>query len=413
MSLLLLTILIGVHGFEIPDQTDLEWVAPGYQIEEIVINPYDYVQSIGETTPSVACYVFFPNPEEDFWRIIIVGKDKLVVLQEDWESPFELNLPFDAVGAVFSRSGKYVIIREGTYTNDQAIRVNIETGEVTYFDPTPDNIQCGLLLADDGAVLGVLNNGFVDFSDDLYSADILEYDNLSARHIGYSADCRIIVLENVKDRPREIMAFDRDGMNLWSIDIGEISVSSWITVSSSGNYALVPSTSDGIKLIDATSGDILTDILPGCQSAFTCMTVDGFHLAIASALSPGTRPNDLILATLESLHRSDSRKEYIAETGWAYTPVGISSDGDCLLSISQTGPPGGSRLGLINNNGEVIWYSKYWDRLFNVFSISPNFYNLDINLRSIIRELAPGGSCLIYMDKCTGNIHIVSLIDEV
>ncbi|MCK4506370.1 MAG: hypothetical protein KAW14_12215 [Candidatus Aegiribacteria sp.] len=410
MLFVILAIVVGSHGFEILDQTDQEWVAPGYQIEETVINPFDYVESIGQSTPSVACYAFFPNPEDEtVWRLIIVGRDKLVVLQEDWESPFELNLPFDTVGAVFSRNGRYVIVREGTYTNDQAMLINIDSVEVSYFDPTPDDTKCGLVLADNGTVAGVGHDFLIDFSLDLKSSEVREYTDLYIRNIGISADSRIIVLENVIDRPREIMAFDWDGRFLWTVDIGDRTVVDPLAVSSDGSFAAASFTSDGFMLLDGITGRILTEQFVGYQSSYASISSDGSRLAIPTALSIDGRPDNMILAITDDLCRSGTLEEYRPQPGWGYSPKDINNNGECLITIFRTSSPWDSRLGLVDRNGELIWCSELWTGSEHNFSIAPNYYNIDLRLRSILGQISPVGSCAVYMDKDTGYIHILNV----
>jgi hypothetical protein len=417
MLLILLTTLIASQGWEIIDQTDEEWASPEVQFDETVINPWDYVQSIHDDIHSVACHAFFTQTDGGFkWRLIIVGKDKLVVLQ-DWIVFLELNLPFDACGAVFSRNGQYSIVEGWTYEEDsppeaKALLVRIDNGETTIFDPEPDDTACGLLLADDGTVVGVGRDFFIDYSPDLISTEIHDYEDLYIRHIGFSADSRVIILENVVDRPREILAFDWGGRLLWTTDIGDRTLANPVEVSMDGSLVGASFIHQGFMLLDGMTGEVLTEQFAGCQSSMAAISPDGSLIAIPTAfhpeLHPVEQPDNLFLASVEELCASGSGEEILPPEGWGYTVGGISNTGEILICAFQSASPWDKKLALVDRNGELIWCSRVWSREEHKFTISPSFYNIDARLRSILYNISPDGSLVVYMDRETGHIHILS-----
>ncbi|MCK4506369.1 MAG: hypothetical protein KAW14_12210, partial [Candidatus Aegiribacteria sp.] len=277
------------------------------------------------------------------------------------------------------------------------------------FDPTPDDTRCGLVLADNGTVAGVGHDFLIDFSSDLMSAEIREYADLYIRNIGISADSRIIVLENVIDRPREIMAFDWDGRLLWTVDIGDKTVVCPIAVSMDGSLSAVTFASDGFILMDGATGEVLAEQYPGCQASYVSISADGSHLAFPTALQIGDRPYNMVLTHTEELNRSGTGQEFLPEEGYRYNPSDVNNTGYCLFSIFRIGASDYTKLGLIDSDGDLIWCSRVMNGLNREFSIAPNYYNIEIKLRSILRIITPSGSIFIYMDSETGNIHINSI----
>ena len=78
---------------DVLDNTDGEWIAPGYTVsEDILINPFDYVTNIENHPKNIACYAFFVDTEDgEMWRVVIVGSNRMVVLQENRENQMVIN----------------------------------------------------------------------------------------------------------------------------------------------------------------------------------------------------------------------------------------------------------------------------------------------------------------------------------
>jgi len=88
MLLIFMTALSVIPGWEIIDQTDEDWIAPGYSVATLhQIDPVEYAgSSMSETMDvlSIQCYsVFIDTPDGEKWQVILLFGDKLVLLQED------------------------------------------------------------------------------------------------------------------------------------------------------------------------------------------------------------------------------------------------------------------------------------------------------------------------------------------
>ncbi len=152
---LLLMALIGITTTQpaILDQTDEEWTAPGYNvIEEVSINPLDYGEPIswGENcngpTASIGCQGFFvPTENGEKWRIIMLLKDKIVVLQEGEEAR-EILLTCSPRGIIYSRNGNYALIVGSVLDSSREAIYSIEAEfvDIDYDSSVGFSMQAGL-----------------------------------------------------------------------------------------------------------------------------------------------------------------------------------------------------------------------------------------------------------------------------
>ena len=285
---------------DILDNTDGEWIAPGYSVtERVLIDPYDYVTAIENDPRNIACQAFFVDTElGEKWRVIIVGSDKLVILQEDWEAPMEVILPFSAYGAIYSRGGHFVIVRDGIADMhlDQALYVDIDRNITKYFDPTPDGRwRNGMAVSDNGVVTAIGKDYIIDFDENLALSSIREYEETHFRFRCTSATDEIIVMENVYDRPREILAFDWNGNRLWEVDMGERTVVTQFAVSEDGSLVGASFTRNGISVIDGNTGRILWERYDGMQASRIAFSPDCTHMAIPVPLEVGELPNNFVI----------------------------------------------------------------------------------------------------------------------
>ena len=90
------------------DNTDGEWVAPGYEvITELDFDPLEYVDDVQ------AAQAFFMDTDEgEKLRLILVGDNRVLVFDEPWDDYRECSLElFERIkGITFSRNGRFIAI---------------------------------------------------------------------------------------------------------------------------------------------------------------------------------------------------------------------------------------------------------------------------------------------------------------
>ncbi len=106
-----------------PSETD--WTAPGVEVEELACidllaygEPINWPNDRSDNT-HLACQVFFVETDEGIkWRVDIVYRDKVVMLEQDSE-PVEFYPGFnDCRYAIFSANGRYVMVGAEIGTED-------------------------------------------------------------------------------------------------------------------------------------------------------------------------------------------------------------------------------------------------------------------------------------------------------
>jgi hypothetical protein len=323
-----------------------------------------------------------------------------------------MSFPFEAAGAVFSRNGSYTIIREGEHQDEQAILVDLSSGETQFFDPTPDGHICGLLLADTGDIVGVGTNYFLVFNPGLSAAEYIEYPDFSLRHLGMSAGTEILVFEDVFDSPREIRAFDWDGKPRWSIETGQMALANNLAVSDDGSLVGASFITDGFKVIDGSTGAILRDEFPGQQTSVASISQNSSRILVPEISSPSQVLRSLSVNPQGSQLEIDIDTDFEPQSGWGFATGDVCNSGSCLISAYINGPPGDDRLALIDEMGALVWCSRLWSRTERNYTISPNYYNSDYRLRTVLNRLSPDGSLIAYMDRETGQIHIIRISSD-
>ncbi len=348
---------------DILDNVDGEWIAPGYTIsEKILINPYDYVTVIENDPRNIACQAFFVDTEDgEMWRVIMVGSDKLVILQEDWENPMEVILPFSAYGAIYSRGGHFVIVRDGTADSnlDQALYVDIDRNTTKHFDPTPDGRwRHGIVVSDNGVIAGIGKDYIIDFDENLALSSIREYEDTYFRYRCTSATDEIIVMENVYERPREILAFDWDGNLLWETDTGERTVVTQFAVSDAGSLVGASFVENGIAVIDGNTGRILWERYDGMQASGIAFSPDGTHMAIPVPLEIGGPPYNFVITDTGNRFDDSDKIWCIPSRKWYFLyPDIINNDTNVLFHSQDVECLQIRRMCMLDSDGILLWSS--------------------------------------------------------
>jgi len=408
---LLLMALIGITTTQpgILDQTDEEWTAPGYRvIEEVSINPLDYGEAVswGENcngpTASIGCQGFFiPTEDGEKWRIVMLLKDKLVVLQED-EEVRDIPLTCSPLGIIYSRNGQYaLVLGEVTSGSRSAIYarkteyINIDTGEVRQFEPMQNTGWTGMqFVNDDGSIYrwGSTAGNLLEyydsdlnlvFSNALYFSPYGQY--------SHASDGSIIIFTRYK----YISAFNRECQLLWEMESEQIPTGSPM-VSADGSFVLLSTRSGGgLECFDGHTGELLwSEMETGTTAPVPSVSGHGW------AVTFGNR--GLLFGSDADSKTSINYLRYPAETWDHGVPVAVASNGTCL-SEAVSLPPEYQNSNLIkliysNEEGKICWISSP----FSVASSPLNIHTLNNNYENELgagtSSIQSGGERFIYSD---------------
>ena len=408
VSYLIIALLgITVTQPNILDQTDEEWTAPGYRvIEEVSINPLDYGEPVswGENcngpTASIGCQGFFiPTENGEKWRIILLLKDKLVVLQED-EEPRDISLTCSPLGIIYSRNGRYaLVLGEITSGSRSAIYarkteyINIDTGEVRQFEPMQNSGWTGMqFVNDDGSI----------YRWDYTAVNLLEYYDPDLNLVfsretniawgsrwGHASGGSVIVF---LEAGNVLRVYSNTGELLWEREL-DVNLPSNPLVSANGLVVLL-ATSYGLECYEGSTGELLWE-------EYETGTLAPVPSVSGRAWAVLLRGRGLVFGEDVASRESIIDIRYPARS-WSHgVPAAIATTNRAVLVICGSLPPeyqngNLSKLIYVNDNGVIVWVST----LFSVASSPLNINrsdNVEVELR-LGSSIQADGKRFIYSD---------------
>jgi hypothetical protein len=346
-ALLLFASLIAA-GFEILDTTDDEWTAPGYQVtEEAVIDPLDYGEPfLQEGSPAIGLDLSFVGEDSaEAWRVVFVLDEKVVVLQQD-EEPVEIPVDLGIEYCRFSSSGRYLVVHDGAdqYTGRNAARIDVDTGEVRYFDSQP------------GGALGprnmvVSNTGSLLFGWNFFDEDL----NPTGRGPDIYRPMAPVSSPNgtywaATNFGSTVYLLDRSGTSIcWTRDAGT-TLSSEMVFSPDERLLAVP-VHTGLEVWDVATGETVwrdesgkVGSTPIFDRSSHRMWYSNYAFDLPEALLAGSA--------------SITIPEYDgAYSHWRL----IAASGDLVMIQPERRNPNMRRRALIDTDGVVLWASKAWE----------------------------------------------------
>ncbi len=273
--LLMALVVFGVTLNEttILDTTEGEWVAPGYvAVEEATIDPMDYdaepmgVDGRMDGAIRLACLGFFVETDEgEKWRVVMVFKDKIIVVQKDTETK-EIPLSISGQGAFFSKGGRYVLVHEGIYGSIANELINIDEGTSEPFDYGLSDGVTFTWVGDDGTVLTHLTQdrhpgeyGLLSFYNHSELVNTVEG---SFAGVSMSQDGSLIICGGYPAIDPLIdyaaIAFDSEGNRLWifELDIDMHLHPSGVAIAPDGKYVIINGNA-GLECYSGTEGIFL------------------------------------------------------------------------------------------------------------------------------------------------------------
>ncbi len=237
------------------ENTDGQWIAPGYRIaEELILDPGDYgtpLLDFNGTRNVIGFQSFFVDtPDGEKWRLVLAYEGEVVVLQEDTE-PRSFEIEKSSTYMLNSPNGRYVLLglKEEEQTQEEmilygitpperrAVLLDVETGNQV----TTTGLTGSLLIANDGCMVGIHNNSlhFYDSSFNLLNSTFNSIMQTSHTPTSYASDGSLFVRqyrESSDDSIYTLRAYDRYGNVLWDSYPPNVG---WPVVSEHGDYVFV------------------------------------------------------------------------------------------------------------------------------------------------------------------------------
>lgn len=377
--------------------SETEWTAPGVEVEELArIDLLAYGESMYRPinrygTTHLACQAFFVEREDGIkWRVDIVYRDKVVVLEQDRE-PVEFYPGFnDCRYAIFSPNGRYVMVGAeiGTEYYPECVYTLIDLEEETSirFQRTFERATEPVFWVSTDGSVAMLAHGRryegldwvpVEIAD---APDTLFIYNTDLDQIGFhvtpagfplvhrSDDGNTMVL---MERGGELVGLDSTGTELWrrhdsSYD-GEDSQLYSIRLSGDGRLYLI-SRKSGVHACDARTGEHLYTKEGFHFNRSLTISSNGISWAGAFDIKAGQDQaefyNTGYINTFNSQDRSYTILETYAEGGMISVVPRIRFIADNGIKLMSNIDPRthGIYFYLLNAEGQIQWQTQILSR---------------------------------------------------
>jgi hypothetical protein len=376
------------------DNTDGEWVAPGYEvITELDFDPLEYVDDVQ------AAQAFFMDTDDgEKLRLILVGDNRILVFDEPWDTYREcpIDLSEQIKGITFSRNGRFIAIdtyrmetvsdgfyREWEEAVHTGILIEITENEflIDQFDADPANPGF-ICLANNGQVSAMSGLGIVS----LYPAgDLAAFMERPYQYSDYarraaSHDNSIIVRSHVtEDDQYVIECTDWSGNRLWQTPLLEHHLIS-LCVSLSGEYVLAPRM-NGITCYSGIDGSILWEAADGLMCRESQISPNEEYWIVDPV---EIEHNYLCCGILENISNPNSLTISEFRSSELENPVSMSinNTGYSIIMLHNINDSSQLRLLLIDRNHNCIYSSSEFDlhnslnfRFSEALNIAPYFEN--------------------------------------
>ena len=383
------------------DNTDGEWVAPGYEvITELDFDPLEYVDYVQ------AAQAFFMDTEDgEQLRLILVGDNRVLVFDEPWDTYRECTLesPWEVKNVVFSRNGRFLAItgcKDSTYNDGfferemhayRDFRIEI-TDEDILLERLNSNLG-GYFVSNDGRICTTSNHGLLS----LYPlGDVDEYMSREPRQeawnrYGCSYDASLIVYGNVliSNGTIGIQGYDWSGDLLWETSIGDMVLTAGLTVSPSGEYVLVPTRDNGIICFSGRNGQKLWETGDSRQCSSIQVSPDGNRWVgslPAMHFYTGITTNSIETFTLDSFR-------ILSTTMQNPICLNLNNIGNSMFRIYLSQNSDSQRLVLLDSAQNKIWASS---ESVSRFSFHNSMNLADLIYGNTIAAISEDGNRICY-----------------
>jgi len=210
-------------SFSAIDATDQEWISEGYSTHHRIVYPFDHIQPLSGSRESIAMQVFYSSNEYGY-RMILVGRDKLVVVDEDDSiQPLEITFAPDSCDqVVFSPNGRHLVTYRSSTDGTNASFIDVEDRTITRFHVTNSSNERmpWLYISEDGAVVSISGSVFriYDIAGNSFEERSLTGDSTAS--FGFdSRDWEILRYSDYEDSMSTLEGFSVFGDTLWSYQV--------------------------------------------------------------------------------------------------------------------------------------------------------------------------------------------------
>ena len=427
MHVLLLALLATVTvnevtlNTEIIENTEDQWIAPGYRIaEELVLDPGEYGTPIN--TNDIGFQPFFVDtPDGEKWRIILVFDGEVVVLQEDTA---ERRFPIagDIRYMMNSANGRYVLLG----LNEE--QTQDEIAWRGYSPPEHRVILLDTATGEQVTTTGFKGVGFIGnngFSISIKNDAIEFYDNelnllgttsnfvreMGGTATGYASDGSLLVRVHTEDYndPESFVlrAYDRFGNILWVTDNDHYG---FPIVTERGEYVCVLQRQK-VLYLNGSDGSLLWEHQLDAEAIGSSLIPSrtGYAFCFISDIS-NSRVNGINVGCIDEYQYPMMKKiSYRSDPIAFCSPAVINHEGSSLIRVFFGERPNVDlsthMLILLNSDGALIF-----QRMMSTRNSSYGY--IGANLSRILNTVSINttGRRLIYWN---GNgIHILSIAQE-
>jgi len=351
MHMLLLALLATVTVNEVTLDTDIientddQWIAPGYRIaEELVLDPGEYGNPINVNDIGFQPF-FVDTPDGEKWRIILVFDGEVVVLQEDTA---ERRYPIagDIRYMMNSANGRYVLLGlNDEQTHDEiawrgysppehrVVLLNTDTGEQV---TTTDFKGVGFI-GNNGFSISIKNDAieFYDNELNLVGTTSNFVREIGGTATGYASDGSLLVRVHTEDYsdPESFIlrAYDEFGNILWITDNEHYG---FPIVSEHGEYVFVLQ-SQRLLCLDGNDGNLLWQHMNDNHSSSLSISHSRTGAAFSYMTnSPSTRNRSICIGWINELkHTSIEYIGYHSDQIAFFSPDQVTQNGYALLRV--------------------------------------------------------------------------------
>lgn len=384
---------------------------PNYTVTiESIIDPLDYgapVNSFCGQDRIGAASMFVYEGEEERWRIILLLRDRIVIVEEGMSQAREIPLDFTPTRLLWSESGSYAAALSGERQGGVVdIRfVNLTEDSEGSFQVPYGNIDRYTIM-NSGKWVQNLYDGFLIMNGADGQVDSISEEELSTDYCCYASHEDIIVAQAEPLRRgggyrynRILTALDMEFDTLWTADTGRYGPHP--SLSSHGRYLMYGS-NDGLVCLDGHSGQpLFTGLIPFEVKAPVISPGEEAWVA-ASRYNTGDFPSRVILGWFDTTRPMSTIFEG-STIYWANEKIwGVSDSGRTIIWKSADHVyHSAAWIKLLDPEGEVIWDSGTLSMLEG--NLQPVFNHGE----QVVLALSASGDRLIYSDYQT--IYVLSI----
>ncbi|OPL17740.1 MAG: hypothetical protein AVO35_08740 [Candidatus Aegiribacteria sp. MLS_C] len=376
--------LMGING--ISD----EMTRNGFRMDRTVIDLLEYGYPALEDFGLVTAKVTFP--ESRHWRVLLVFKDKAVVLLDSGQQQ-TFDFGMDIRECVVSRNGRYIIAYEAIgreYRGGDALFLDTETSRSIVFDPSPQRINTDPYISSHGVIIGrhYYTQGHVSDSGEFarldFSREFLYFDSdlsvlwtIDLEEYGIMPDCvnyltpdgSIVLLFGILNQEQVLSFFDQYSNQLEVLTLhgdlrdmlyqdekGPIAVNDLSTVmliASNISSGPLQYPGPGTLVVDLESRSIVQHWQSSSYTKFPCLSPDGTYGAHIVLSSPADHQ------TYEIRNIPDNETVYSYELEqddiWTLRRFsGLAENGNSLIRLVTRSR---ARHVLMDSEGSLLWVS--------------------------------------------------------